>query len=54
LLFGYTNNYLGYFATANEYIYGGYESLLSFWGIDTAEIVRSGVMAVVSQVKPYR
>lgn len=60
LLFGYSNNHMGYFATPNEYrsvsytslsltqrvlivhryIVGGYESLLTFWGIDTAERVR--------------
>jgi len=49
-LFGYSNNHMGYFATPREYIVGGYESELTFWGIDTAEKVRKGVYDVASKV----
>jgi len=52
LLAGYTNNHMGYFATANEYDIGGYESLLTFWGIQTAAKVRESCYLVASQVKP--
>jgi hypothetical protein len=50
-IFGYANNHLGYFAPANEYEIGGYESLLSFWGEDTAEKVRIGALTVMSSLK---
>lgn len=50
LLLGYSNNHMGYFATPNEYDWGGYESQLTFWGVDTAKMVRNGCKAVASQV----
>jgi len=46
-LFGYSNNHLGYYATPNEYCVGGYESQLTFWGINTAEIVRASCLSTV-------
>jgi len=42
LLAGYSNSHLGYFCTPNEYDIGGYESLLTFWGIGTSALIRSG------------
>jgi len=50
LLAGYSNNHMGYFATPNEYDIGGYESELTFWGIDTAEMIRQAVYSVASKV----
>jgi hypothetical protein len=50
-IFGYSNNHLGYFATANEYEVGGYESVLSFWGEGTAELVRQGALNAMSKLK---
>jgi len=52
LLCGYSNNHMGYFATPNEYDYGGYESELTFWGVHTASMVRAGCYGVASQVNP--
>ena len=43
---------MGYFATANEYEVGGYESLLTMWGEGTAEKVRQSCKRVAEQVKP--
>jgi len=51
---GYTNNYMGYFAPPNEYDIGGYESQLSFWGRNTAEIVRASVSTVALRIKPQK
>jgi len=45
-------NHMGYFATANEYDVGGYESILTFWGIKTAAEIRQSVKNVASKVKP--
>jgi len=50
-LLGYSNNHLGYFATPNEYEYGGYESTLTLWGEETAAMVRNACLAVLNQVK---
>eukprot|EP01104_Vermistella_antarctica_P016348 TRINITY_DN554_c7_g1_i1.p1 TRINITY_DN554_c7_g1~~TRINITY_DN554_c7_g1_i1.p1 ORF type:complete len:522 (-),score=121.45 TRINITY_DN554_c7_g1_i1:264-1829(-) len=50
LLFGYTNNHLGYFATPNEYDIGGYESILIFWGRNTSNVVRDYCKQVASMV----
>lgn len=52
LLAGYSNSHMGYFATPNEYDIGGYESQLTFWGIDTAERVREGVYSVAKVIAP--
>jgi len=49
---GYSNSHMGYFSTPNEYDLGGYESQLTFWGIDTALIVRDAVKNVVSKIAP--
>eukprot|EP01100_Stratorugosa_tubuloviscum_P003848 TRINITY_DN1936_c0_g2_i1.p1 TRINITY_DN1936_c0_g2~~TRINITY_DN1936_c0_g2_i1.p1 ORF type:complete len:480 (-),score=253.66 TRINITY_DN1936_c0_g2_i1:80-1519(-) len=49
-LCGYANNHMGYFATPDEYDIGGYESELTFWGIDTADKVRQGCYLVAEQV----
>jgi len=51
-LLGYSNNHLGYFTTPNEYDFGGYESTLTLWGINTAELVRDGCRIVLNQVRP--
>eukprot|EP00003_Mantamonas_plastica_P025806 TRINITY_DN513_c0_g1_i15.p3 TRINITY_DN513_c0_g1~~TRINITY_DN513_c0_g1_i15.p3 ORF type:complete len:441 (-),score=141.77 TRINITY_DN513_c0_g1_i15:4571-5893(-) len=51
-LAGYSQSHMGYFATPNEYDIGGYEGLLSFWGRQTAEIVREAVKTVATAVKP--
>lgn len=51
-LMGYTNNHMGYFAPPDEYEVGGYEGLLTFWGVNTAEWVRGYCKEVAEQVKP--
>jgi len=53
-LCGYSNNHLGYFATPNEYDIGGYESRMTFWGRNTAEMVRQGCNKVAAMVKPKK
>eukprot|EP01116_Phalansterium_solitarium_P024187 TRINITY_DN8784_c0_g1_i1.p1 TRINITY_DN8784_c0_g1~~TRINITY_DN8784_c0_g1_i1.p1 ORF type:complete len:487 (+),score=212.95 TRINITY_DN8784_c0_g1_i1:50-1462(+) len=52
LFAGYSNNHMGYFCTPNEYDIGGYESQLTLWGINTAVMVRNGMKAAASAVKP--
>jgi len=53
-LAGYSNDHLGYFATPNEYDVGGYESTLTFWGIETSAIIRQGCKSVAQAVKPSK
>jgi len=53
-LAGYSNAHMGYFAPPDEYDIGGYESQLTFWGIDTAEKIREGAKAVAQQVVPSK
>ena len=43
---------MGYFATPNEYDIGGYESQLTFWGIQTAERVRAGAVSTATPIAP--
>jgi hypothetical protein len=50
LLAGYSNAHMGYFATPNEYDIGGYESQLTFWGIQTASLIRAGCKYVAEAV----
>lgn len=52
ILAGYSNNHMGYFATPDEYDVGGYESELTFWGINTSLVVRQGAYSVAQQVAP--
>jgi hypothetical protein len=52
MLFGYANNHMGYFATPDEYDVGGYESILTFWGIGTSHKIREGIYAVASKIAP--
>jgi hypothetical protein len=47
---GYSNSHMGYFATPNEYVVGGYESQLTMWGITTAANIRKAFYTVASQV----
>lgn len=49
-LAGYSNSHMGYFATPREYVLGGYESQLTFWGITTAQQMREAAMSVVEKV----
>eukprot|EP01112_Ceratiomyxa_fruticulosa_P020747 TRINITY_DN7153_c0_g1_i1.p1 TRINITY_DN7153_c0_g1~~TRINITY_DN7153_c0_g1_i1.p1 ORF type:complete len:465 (-),score=91.10 TRINITY_DN7153_c0_g1_i1:73-1467(-) len=49
---GYSNAHMGYFATPDEYDIGGYESQLTFWGIETAAKIRAAVKNVASTVVP--
>mmetsp|Transcript_3472 Transcript_3472/g.8341 ORF Transcript_3472/g.8341 Transcript_3472/m.8341 type:complete len:83 (+) Transcript_3472:3-251(+) len=51
---GYTNNYMMYFATPNEYVIGGYEAFLTLFGIDTTNMIRSGCYSVASQIAPKK
>jgi hypothetical protein len=51
LLFGYSNNHMGYFCTPDEYDIGGYESQLTFWGYDTASRVRNAAKAAMQAVR---
>jgi hypothetical protein len=50
--FGYSNNHLGYFTTEREYEEGGYESLMSFFGIQTGHLIREKMNQAMSLVKP--
>jgi len=43
---------MGYFATLQEYDVDGYESLLTFWGSDTADRVRTACNHVAKMVAP--
>jgi len=43
---------MGYFATPNEYDWGGYESLMSFWGVGTAAKIRDSCLMVAKKVQP--
>eukprot|EP00047_Mylnosiga_fluctuans_P005565 m.241238 g.241238 ORF g.241238 m.241238 type:complete len:464 (+) comp13811_c0_seq1:57-1448(+) len=52
LLAGYSNAHMGYFATADEYDIGGYESQLTLWGVGTADMVKAGCMRVAARVLP--
>jgi hypothetical protein len=49
-IYGYSNSHLAYFTTSNEYQVGGYESLLSFWGISTGERVRAFALDTMKKV----
>jgi len=51
-LLGYSNNHMGYFATPNEYDWGGYESQLTMWGSGTAAMIRDGCQSVAEMVRP--
>jgi len=50
--FGYSNNHLGYFCTEEEYEEGGYESMMSFYGIKTGTIIRQQMNKAMNLVKP--
>lgn len=50
LLFGYSNNHIGYVTTAREYLIGGYESQLTFWGINTANYIRGNISLALDKV----
>jgi len=43
---------MGYFTTPREYVIGGYESVLTFWGIDTADKIRDSAYLVAKSVRP--
>jgi len=49
-LMGYSNNYMGYFTTPREYLVGGYEAMLTLYGINTAERIRAGAKQVAQKV----
>ena len=49
-LAGYSNNHMGYFCTPDEYDIGGYESQLTFWGINTSKKVRDACHSVSSKL----
>jgi len=51
LFAGYTNSHMGYFATPREYDWGGYESQLTFWGIDTTIKIRKAVNNVLNKIQ---
>jgi hypothetical protein len=51
---GYANNHMGYFTTPEEYEVGGYESLLSFWGITTGLQVKRGALRALEMVRPAK
>lgn len=52
LLYGYSNDHLSYFTTPREYEVGGYESIMTFWGIDSAYKIRDCAVTVARHVKP--
>ena len=43
---------MGYFATEQEYDVGGYESLLTFWGVHTADYVRGNCTMLAKKIAP--
>jgi len=49
-LMGYSNNYMGYFTTPREYLIGGYEAMLTLYGIDTAIKIREHAKQAAQQV----
>jgi len=49
-IIGYANNHMGYFTTPREYEIGGYEGLLSFWGINTGENVKKNALKALEMV----
>jgi hypothetical protein len=49
-LLGYSQSHMGYFTTPDSYQIGGYESQLTFWGIDTAHKILDGVKAAVTSL----
>jgi hypothetical protein len=50
VLAGYSNNHCGYIATPREYDIGGYESELTFWGIDEATNMLNSLTAVLKKL----
>eukprot|EP01080_Neovahlkampfia_damariscottae_P011534 gene11534-4787_t len=48
---GYGNSHMGYFTTEKEYEVGGYEGLLSFWGIKTGEMVKNSAVQILGKVR---
>ncbi len=54
LLFGYSNNHMGYFCTPREYVVGGYESTLNFWGINTGNYIRGNCTLTLGKVSPHQ
>lgn len=53
IILGYAQAHMGYFTTAREYVLGGYESELSFWGVHTGDKIRAGCDTVLNQLKNY-
>jgi hypothetical protein len=49
-ILGYTNNYMGYFAPPDEYLWGDYESIFTLWGIGTAQMVRENAIGIARAV----
>lgn len=49
-VFGFANSHMGYFTTQREYEVGGYESLLTFWGINTCDRIREGTSGALRRV----
>jgi len=51
-LFGYSNNHMGYITNALEYNVGGYESVLTLWGIGEGAKMVEEISAVAAMVAP--
>jgi len=49
-IMGYSNNYMGYFCTPREYLVGGYEAMLTLYGLNTAVMMRQGAKQIAEQV----
>jgi len=54
VLAGYSNAHMGYFCPPDEYVLGGYECILTFWGIDTATKVQESCAEVASKIAPIK
>jgi len=52
ILAGYSNAHMGYFCPPDEYVIGGYECILTLFGIDTANKVEESCVDVASRVSP--
>ena len=52
MIVGLTNGYMGYLMTEQEYNVGGYESVMTYWGIQTGRIARDKCHQAMSLVSP--
>jgi len=54
ILAGFSNAGMGYFCPPNEYSIGGYQCILTFWGIDTSNKVQESCAEVAAKIAPVK